>query len=559
MALRFPLVLDATNQPSQLTSADQLRLPAPVGPFQTTLLPTATADRVLTLPDATGVLALTSDLTAYQPLDATLTAITVMDVTPGLVVESSLNVFTKRTIAGTAAEVTVTNGDGVSGNPTLSLPAALTFTGKTVTGGTFNGVVVNATSIGATTPGSIAGTTGTFSSTLAVTGSITLNNVTTITTATAIGTPSSTQVILGNGRVYAGNTGATSIQTAGGVTAAGAGSFGTTLAVAGAVTMTAGTTSTSTTTGTAVITGGAGISGNIYVGGLGDFGGAVTATTGIAINRTGGNPFFQMTRVTVGGIIMRVTAADTIAINNAAESLAMLTIAPTAITLGSAVNLAMSGASTLTTGTGAVSLNGDTTIASGKRFGFGAVSTSAAVFVGSNSGVTASSARVIIIDDFSFPATATVLGIGVSVALTTANSVFTLPIMRGFNVGVLAKGASATVTNVDAFRSSIQTIGSNSSVGFHFGNGTAVAGSWGFYSSAATANCLGTGATLIGTTTNDGVNKLQVTGGSAFTGAVTISSTLQLGNTAVAATPTATHTVTMKDAAGATYRFLCVV
>lgn len=43
-----------------------------------------------------------------------------------------------RTITGTANEITSTNGDGVAGNPTLSLPAALTFTGKTVTGGQFN-------------------------------------------------------------------------------------------------------------------------------------------------------------------------------------------------------------------------------------------------------------------------------------------------------------------------------------------------------------------------------------------------------------------------------------
>jgi hypothetical protein len=42
-----------------------------------------------------------------------------------------------RTITGTAAEITVTNGDGVSGNPTVSIPAAVTLTGKTLTGGNF--------------------------------------------------------------------------------------------------------------------------------------------------------------------------------------------------------------------------------------------------------------------------------------------------------------------------------------------------------------------------------------------------------------------------------------
>lgn len=42
-----------------------------------------------------------------------------------------------RTITGTAHEIAVANGAGVAGDPTLSLPTALTFTGKTVTGGTF--------------------------------------------------------------------------------------------------------------------------------------------------------------------------------------------------------------------------------------------------------------------------------------------------------------------------------------------------------------------------------------------------------------------------------------
>jgi len=50
--------------------------------------------------------------------------------------------FTQRTITGTTNQITVTNGDGVSGNPTLSLPqdihtgASPTFAGASLTGGT---------------------------------------------------------------------------------------------------------------------------------------------------------------------------------------------------------------------------------------------------------------------------------------------------------------------------------------------------------------------------------------------------------------------------------------
>lgn len=55
----------------------------------------------------------------------------------GFSARTATDTWALRTITGTAAEITVTNGDGVSGAPTLSLPAAITLTGKTITGGTF--------------------------------------------------------------------------------------------------------------------------------------------------------------------------------------------------------------------------------------------------------------------------------------------------------------------------------------------------------------------------------------------------------------------------------------
>ncbi len=69
-------------------------------------------------------------------LDADLQAIAALTGT-GILARTSDGTWALRTITGTANEISVANGAGIAGQPTISLPAALTFTGKTITGGSF--------------------------------------------------------------------------------------------------------------------------------------------------------------------------------------------------------------------------------------------------------------------------------------------------------------------------------------------------------------------------------------------------------------------------------------
>lgn len=80
--------------------------------------------------------------------------------TNGLWARTGAGTGAARTITGTANEITATNGDGVSGNPTLSLPASMTFTGKAILGGTFTSPTFVTPALGTPVSGVLTNATG---------------------------------------------------------------------------------------------------------------------------------------------------------------------------------------------------------------------------------------------------------------------------------------------------------------------------------------------------------------------------------------------------------------
>jgi hypothetical protein len=126
------------------------------------------------VPKGTGVLQVNGStvLTALtgQPLDATLTSLAAYN-TNGLITQTAADTFTGRTITGTANKITVTNGDGVSGNPTLTIPDAVTLVTPAL-GTPSSGTLTSCAGLPI-----VAGTTGTLSVARGGTGNTTIPDI----------------------------------------------------------------------------------------------------------------------------------------------------------------------------------------------------------------------------------------------------------------------------------------------------------------------------------------------------------------------------------------------
>ena len=73
--------------------------------------------------------AITQNIATKQPLDATLTALAAYNAN-GILTQTAADTFTNRTIAA-GTGITVSNGDGVSGNPTITNAGVTSFNGST--------------------------------------------------------------------------------------------------------------------------------------------------------------------------------------------------------------------------------------------------------------------------------------------------------------------------------------------------------------------------------------------------------------------------------------------
>lgn len=124
------------------------KLPVMNGHANEIVVPNAGGTALTTLNAAQALTAI-----GAQPLDADLTALAALDATVGVLIKTAAATYARRVVEGTTNQITVTNGNGVAGNITLTLPQNI----HTGASPTFSGLTLN-TELVAPAVGNIAGT-----------------------------------------------------------------------------------------------------------------------------------------------------------------------------------------------------------------------------------------------------------------------------------------------------------------------------------------------------------------------------------------------------------------
>jgi len=152
------------------------------------------------------------------------------------------------------------------------------------------------------------------------------------------------------------------------------------------------------------------------------------------------------------------------------------------------------GATTFSTGTGNVSLNGAVTAASTLavtgtstftgRIGVGtAPTTNSAIRISTPSDLAGTDQSAFNFAAFVVTSAATSSGRGVTVNVSTAAASFTCAQVSGVHVNAVAAGAGSTITRAAGFSTAAQTAGSTGNFGFYYGGSSLTSGSgtWAFY------------------------------------------------------------------------------
>lgn len=156
--------LSLSGDTAALEALDSTGFPVRTGTSTWTQRSVAVSGDGLSITNGNGVsgnptLSVANDLAAVEGITGT-----------GCAARTGASTWTTRSMIGTSNEITVSNGNCVSGSPTFSLPSSLTFTEKTVTGGTFSDPTLSDPTLSGTVSGTYTlGGTPTFPSNVVLT------------------------------------------------------------------------------------------------------------------------------------------------------------------------------------------------------------------------------------------------------------------------------------------------------------------------------------------------------------------------------------------------------